>query len=610
MKNSASKLDLRKITRIRLPQSYPWKLLGSLTEDLQCSLPEDKVRELKDIIRKRDIPGYMALSETWREQGMFSSDTKTDQVFALYQASSLLKKYQFSTDSNIRRQRAIDKFMAAEEVCRNFNLSGSKTLASLTDVSELSAFSFARKFIERLLGDFLPEVQRMTLWSRHGPGSNTDTKQGMVSLYDKYSNWPYSCTAKALRSARLAIQNDERWLGALEDSYRERYNVPKHQILDQVTFWSNVFKVQDTNRITFVPKNGLIDRSIAIEPCMNLYLQLGVDGFIRRRLMRWGVNLDDQTKNQRLAQVGSQLWDGDDPFVTIDLAAASDTVSTELCRLLLPPQWYTYLMDIRSPSGTLNEEILDYEKISSMGNGYTFALESLVFTALVYAVERVTHGSYKRELVAVYGDDLIVRRSSSTLLVRMLNLCGFTVNSEKSFFEGPFRESCGADWFKGTPVRPVFVKNQPSTVMELWNDLNRIRRILSLRRGSFESKCESLLERWIPITLRAIVGPHSDEDFDSYRHVSVPSSRYRNGLWLHPRIVVTAKRLHASNFLFRKLMHTLRPSRETEQSSLWGGVRVTGAGSRFTVTKRNRVTVRYTSSPVSNWRDEYADHRH
>jgi hypothetical protein len=43
-------------------------------------------------------------------------------------------------------------------------------------------------------------------------------------------------------------------------------------------------------------------------------------------------------------------------------------------------------------------------------------------------------------------------------LNHFLSILGFKVNADKSFNEGPFRESCGHDYFKGSNVRGVYVK--------------------------------------------------------------------------------------------------------------------------------------------------------
>jgi hypothetical protein len=597
MKRSTSKRDLNQVVKVKLPKDYPWQVLGKLVEDLRDFLDPDSLKLVRSIVRNRDVEQYFLLSEEWGPQSITLVGYTASELFARYQISALLKKFQFTGDREKRRSAALKKFKEAELACKFFN-DNSKKLAFLDDDTELACYTYAREFLQKVLGSELPESEELTLWSRHGPGSNLDTSHRQVSLYDKYKNWPYSCTKGSLDLARSAIQNDERWLGALEDDYRVKNNLPKHVILDQDVFWANVLKIVPGNRITFVPKNAKTERSIAIEPCMNLYLQLGVDGYIRRRLKRWGIDLDSQKRNQVYAMLGSGHFHN--PFVTLDLAAASDSISLELCRLLLPPQWYRYLIKLRSPVGVLDDELVIYEKISSMGNGYTFALESAIFAAICYAVEKHLHGSCQFGSFAVFGDDLIVKTSSSSLVIRMLNLFGFNLNHEKSFIHGHFRESCGADWYNGISVRPVFLTSQPTTAMELWCDINRIRRILSLRIWHGEFETPQFMQKWIPDGVKHHVGPYSDESFDSYLHVPEPVSRYRNGWWKFLHIVVTTKRRKGEDFLFRKLMHSLR----AEPAHSWAR---TETGSRFIITDLRSVIVSQAYSPASYWQEMYTE---
>lgn len=598
---------------VRTPKDYPWKVLDTIIQDLSDGLQESDIKYAMDVSRSRDIQRYYELSEAWSPQSMGGQSGITKSEFiSKYQISALLKKYLFPGDSELRKKTAKETFLAAELACKDFNLVKSKSLACLHDEEDLAVFTHARIFLERLLGFDLPEPDKLTLWSRHGPGANLDTEKRRTSLYDKYKNWPYSCTSGALGHARSLIQSDERWLGALEDSYRRKYNIPFFAILNQKTFWSNVLKVVPGNRITFVPKNGRTDRSIAIEPCMNLCLQLGVDGYIRRRLKRWGIDLDSQEKNQNLAGLGSLHWDDPESFATLDLAAASDSISIELCRLLLPVPWYNYLMDLRSPVGDLDGESIQFEKISSMGNGYTFALESAVFAAAIYGSLKATGQAWDASRIAVFGDDLIVPRSAVARVTRTLNLFGFTINDSKSFTHGKFRESCGADWFEGTPVRPVFLSELPTTVMGIWCDSNRIRRFLSLRVGKEESGTERLIDKWIPPVWSSIVGPPSDTEFDSYKH-SMHRPRYKEGLWGFNRLVLVPKRLKGDEFLFRKLMHQLRSSPNANHTvskfsrKRWGGAFVDSGGNVFDITAVNAVTPCVTPSWTSVWSREYVD---
>jgi hypothetical protein len=75
----------------------------------------------------------------------------------------------------------------------------------------------------------------------------------------------------------------------------------------------------------------------------------------------------------------------------------------------------------------------------------------------------------------VFGDDIIVVKPAFRWVVRLLELLGFTVNSKKTFVEGPFRESCGQDWFNGQPCRPVYIKRL-STAQDVYVAINTLNR--------------------------------------------------------------------------------------------------------------------------------------
>lgn len=209
-------------------------------------------------------------------------------------------------------------------------------------------------------------------------------------------------------------------------------------------------QVTDWNKIDFVPKTAKTHRSIAIEPLLNTYVQKGIDQVMRDRLRKFGYDLSDQGANQELARVGSV----DGSFATLDLSSASDTLSRELVRYLVPPGVYAILSAARSPSYKLDGKVARYEKFTSMGNGFCFPLETLVFAAAARASMRATLGHLGRH--CVYGDDIIVPTSAYALTVALLQFLGFTPNPSKSFSKGPFRESCGTDWYKGQDVRPVY----------------------------------------------------------------------------------------------------------------------------------------------------------
>jgi hypothetical protein len=158
---------------------------------------------------------------------------------------------------------------------------------------------------------------------------------------------------------------------------------------------------------------------------------------------------------------------------------ASDTVSYLTVMELLPSDWFEALDAVRSPVCELPDgsfKIL--EKFSSMGNGATFELESLIFYSLLHVVCCVD----EERTISVYGDDLICPTDCYDRVLDALSLLGFIPNKSKSFGSGPFRESCGKDYWDGTDVRPVFVKDELSMkeVYRLHNYFVRTGRLSSL----------------------------------------------------------------------------------------------------------------------------------
>jgi hypothetical protein len=233
------------------------------------------------------------------------------------------------------------------------------------------------------------------------------------------------------------------------------------------------------NRLTFVPKSRDVSRTICTEPLLNMLVQKGLESVFLRILQKsFGINLEhQQVKNRHLAGLGSARRE----FGTIDLSSASDTVSTTLIRHLLPPYVMGWLMQVRSPCTELPDgSKVPMHMISSMGNATTFPLQTLVFASVVYGVYRALNirplypkGDSYLGNFAVNGDDIIVRREAYDLVVRILQLFGFSVNEAKSYNQGPFRESCGADFWHGHNVRGVYCKSL-KTAQDRYSLLNRL----------------------------------------------------------------------------------------------------------------------------------------
>lgn len=304
-----------------------------------------------------------------------------------------------------------------------------------------------------------------------GPGSTYSLKGEAATLVDKIREFPVSVTRRALPYFKAVIESDPHWAEVLINGDKPYDDKTFAHVDGPFCLLACCFTTVPGCRATLVAKSAKTKRSIAIEPTGNIFLQLGVGGYLRSRLRRVGVDLDDQTWNQSLACFGSITGS----VATLDLKAASDTVSRELIYDLFPLDFALLLEQIRSPQISWTKDSwLKLEKFSSMGNGFTFELESLIFWALTSAV--VEDLGAEEALVGVYGDDIACPTECVPLLSEVLAACGFSVNKEKSHDVGYFRESCGNHYWDGIDVTPVYQKEALGTVWELYRAANRLYR--------------------------------------------------------------------------------------------------------------------------------------
>lgn len=246
------------------------------------------------------------------------------------------------------------------------------------------------------------------------------------------------------------------------------------ELIDDSEVWrllrgDDKINVVKGNVLFTVPKNTEIDRCACKEPDLNMYLQRGYGAAIRRHLKRVGIDLNDQSRNRDLARYGSESG----TLATLDLSSASDSISSELVYQFLPDIWFTTLNALRSPITVIDGEEHVNEMFSSMGNGFTFELESLLFYCISRAV--AFHLGIPG-VISVYGDDIIIPSDIADDLTFVLGVLGFEVNTKKSFSKGPFRESCGGHYWNGLDITPFYVKAPLKRLTDLIRVLNQLRR--------------------------------------------------------------------------------------------------------------------------------------
>jgi len=468
----------------RFPKVQANSLLKTIVSELSSGLVHlrDEDRSfLRDILSHTDWFGPYC---EWGKQKvipqMYSDRANgPDEYLAAATIASIARKYEGPLVTHIDpKVNARLRFEKAELMCRltNKRLRHHRNYPNRPLDKKVGAHAILHRMRSKIWKwlDSSPDLQDVVDRARHGPGGNLSTGRPYSTPYYKFRGdfGSYKVGRGAHALARAAIVTNDSWRQAIcceanGVKWRESHLVSYPQSLNWETIDARL-ELVDYNKVTFVPKDAFTERAIAIEPDLNIYLQLGVGAVIRERLKKAGCNLNDQTRNHALAWLGSIEHSWCDP-VTIDLSMASDTVSYELVKEVLPPDWFSLLNRLRSPQGRKADgTVINWAKFSSMGNGYTFELESLIFYALAQSVQDelgVTdffreNGQHAYEYVGVYGDDIIIPAICYPKLEAMLRYLGFQVNWDKSFIAGPFRESCGKDWWNGRDVRPVFLREE------------------------------------------------------------------------------------------------------------------------------------------------------
>jgi len=578
---------------VRVPQDDIFIVLRCLLETYKDYTHPDVHEPLERAIRKRDFHAVLKVGQEFSLQRIAELAGNNSSVArATYLVASFLKKYEHP-DYAPPPQTAFEKVRAGEAACQRYHYRRKRM-----DLEKDPVVRRVRAILALVLGE-VPESDVLWNRSRHGPGTATDATFGRTSPLFKYKEWPYSVTSRGAVLARDLIWNDLRWRGALEESYRQRFVIPSWKILDWDEFFRTILVISDSNKITSVPKDAKTRRPIAIEHRLNIQLQLGIEGVIRTRLKRWGIDLNDQTQNQRLARYGSMHSDVMSG-ATVDLANASDTVSLGVCKDLLPREWYQLLCDVRSPFGVFPDGTkLRYRKISSMGNGTTFAVESLIFFAIAKAVtEKYLNTRVTRKVISVFGDDIILPEGAALDLTYYLETFGFEVNYEKSFMRGFVKESCGADFILGENVRPVFHRTPIKGLCDLYSLRNRLYRWNRLWFPWIEHDAlDELFIKWGRNAHTRHLCPCSNTEFDTGWHVShAPVNMWTNCGYSTRQLSSRVRRIKAErwdDFLFRKLMHQLRPLPKDKYTTSVNSFEVCDVSRKTTYEIRRRHTEWY-----------------
>jgi hypothetical protein len=412
-------------------------LCVSLLEELDCA----RSLSVRILLRYEQwdlIAEGLPIDALWYEN---DSD-----YFKSYQATKLLTKADFLPTSFDKRAIALGRFESAETQCQETNrrwrswyVDGSGSPPDPVD----RILSMTKRNIQYILGAF-PKDDLLDN-CRWGPGATTSIRNPRTSVYEKYLE-PLTGSGRCLTLFSPLLEEVPLWK----------------------SFQRGFYCVSNGNKVVLVPKDAKTLRSIAAEPSFDSFIQLGIGRLMRRCLLRHGVDLSSQETNRDLARYGSLTG----KVATVDMKMASDMAAYVPIKHLFPTDWLVAMEACRSTHWRMGAQSGVYSKFSSMGNGYTFEMETLLFYAIATAV--ADHLGLPWWEVSAFGDDLTIGVEGVPLLTTVLSAVGFTVNESKSYDSGPFRESCGKDYFFGSNVRPYFVRSLLRDVRDLMKFHNGI----------------------------------------------------------------------------------------------------------------------------------------
>lgn len=292
-------------------------------------------------------------------------------------------------------------------------------------------------------------------------GETVCTANGRTSLYQKLRNPKFwTVTADAADEVCKLVYNN-RGLKRMAMSHLRRKKPSR-------SFWKNFYKTvifTDKGDIGFqcfsalckiylfrfvlgsrcetVPKNNTTRRTINVEAWLNILLQRCISSSLRKVLKKHfkielTSNKDMKYKpDYFIGQDQHQEMIKNPLYATIDFSNASNSTALSTCQFMFPPRVFKLLQLSRSefvyskPDDTYHH----LNMLSAMGNGYTFEVMTMLLAALAQGLDKTSR---------VYGDDVIIKNRHATQFIELAEFCGYRVNTEKTFVNSLFRESCGA----------------------------------------------------------------------------------------------------------------------------------------------------------------------
>lgn len=416
--------------------------LPQFSKDLERSLDIGKIDStlFQGFRRRACLPAFLQgfTSRIFDASSGVLLDTPCiDSIQSIRQICNLMGKLELPC-SDARERAAFTQYIETDKQVEDLANSHSRQL-----VEEFEQVSL------RLWGDILAEIDKSIfdggIVPKHGPGATADRICGNAKF------------------------SQQVWTQRLEELFPHgEFTFPNWRHFDAERVSLLAPEAETPVRVISVPKTQKTPRIIAIEPLCIQYVQQGlmeriVSAIESHDKLSVVVGFADQERNQFLAKQGSK----NGSLATLDLSEASDRVSWKLVQSMCRHfPWVTKALDAtRSRQADVpGYGIHTISKYASMGSALCFPIEAMVFTTIIFlAIERATgtpvcgnkrfNAYYRR--VRVYGDDIIVPTDIVDTVVECLEAFGLKVNSNKSFWTGKFRESCGKEYYDGEDVTYV-----------------------------------------------------------------------------------------------------------------------------------------------------------
>jgi len=430
--------------------------LPLLSDALERGLEEGTFKCPTQFSRHRSLPRLLGgfFKRVFSLDGMLQPEPCPDTICWIRQICRFFKKIQIDCTPS-RQLKAIKHFLEVEGELRRMTSQVERKDNILDEISRI------------IWAEVFPELDVLDLVCHHGPGVTADrylsNERHRIRKWNHRSEFTFPSDLHCFPNYGVAAEAGSKREGTVEEIgpeyLRTRDELPV--------------------RVVFVPKTLTAPRVIAIEPSHMQYMQQSVKDYVYKaieshRLTKHSIRFSRQDVNQRLACSSSI----DKRLATLDMKDASDRVHLHLVQRIFKNSWLLdYLEDARSLHATLpNGRNIVLFKYASMGSALCFPVEAMVFYTLIQVAMHQLDGrrpssrsirEYSRQ-IDVYGDDIIVPVEYTDVVVNYLESFALKVNVNKSFRYSNFRESCGADFYKGVPVNPVYARKELHDDSQQW----------------------------------------------------------------------------------------------------------------------------------------------